>query len=110
MPIYLDTRGHSNLGIGICARCSQKFPLDELHSDPNSPGLMVCRADMDEFDPYRLPARDTEDISLPFVRPDVPLNMPDDDGSILYLVATEQPSVVITLESGNVGIIASGVS
>ena len=73
MPVFLDTRGHETLGIGICDRCSRKFPLDELYSDPNTPGLKVCRDDIDDYDPYRLPARKTEDISLRFVRPDVPL-------------------------------------
>lgn len=74
MPVFLDTTGRSTLAIGICGRCSRKFPLDELMSDPNFPGLRVCREDMDEFDPYRLPARQTEDITVRFPRPDVPLD------------------------------------
>lgn len=73
MSLYIDPSGHANFGIGICGRCSRKFPLDELHDDPNIPGLKVCVADMDEYDPYRLPARQTERISLPFTRPDEPL-------------------------------------
>jgi len=71
--IFLDPRGRSTFGIGLCARCSRKFFLDELFMDPNSPGLMVCEADLDVLDPYRLPARQTENITLPFCRPDVPL-------------------------------------
>jgi len=47
--------------------------LTELYSDPNSPGLMVCREDLDDLDPYRLPARETERINLDFVRPDIPI-------------------------------------
>lgn len=74
MPVFLDTTGNSTLAIGICGRCSRKFPLDELMSDPNFPGLRVCRADLDEFDPYRLPARQTENITVRFPRPDVPLD------------------------------------
>lgn len=74
MPVFLDTRGNATLGIGICGRCSRKFPIGELHSDPNSPNLMVCKADLDDFDPYRLPARQTETITLPFARPDTPLS------------------------------------
>lgn len=70
MSIYLDTRGKSTLGIGICGRCSRKFSLDELQSDPNYPGLRVCKVDMDEYDPYRLPARQPEVIALRFARPD----------------------------------------
>ena len=73
MPVYLDTRGKSVLSVGICGRCSRKFSLDDLKSDPNSPGLMVCSVDLDQFDPYRLPARQPDQITLRFTRPDVPL-------------------------------------
>lgn len=73
MPLYLDTRGKTTLGIGICGRCSRKFSLDDLQPDPNTPGLMVCRVDLDQFDPYRLPARQPDQITLRFTRPDVPL-------------------------------------
>lgn len=44
--------------------------IEDLYPDPNSPGLRVCLADRDEYDPYRLPARQPEKITLPFVRPD----------------------------------------
>lgn len=74
MSVYLDTRGQSTLGIGLCARCSRKFPLNELYSDPNSPGLKVCQEDLDVLDPYRLPPRQPDNLVLPFVRPDVPLD------------------------------------
>ncbi len=70
MAIFLDTRGNPTLGIGICGRCSRKMPLHELFDDPNVPDLKVCAADRDDYDPYRLPARQTENIVLPFVRPD----------------------------------------
>ena len=75
MPIFLDPRGQATFGIGLCARCSRKMFLSELYSDPNSPGLRVCLDDLDVLDPYRLPARQTEQINLPFVRPDVPLTV-----------------------------------
>jgi hypothetical protein len=71
MSVFLDTRGRSTLGIGICARCSRKMSLDDLYSDPNAPGLRVCKVDLDVLDPYRLPARQPDRIVLPFVRPDV---------------------------------------
>jgi len=70
MTYFLDTTGNPTLGIGLCDRCRKKFPLMELASDPNSPGLKVCVDDRDQFDPYRLPARQSERINLPFVRPD----------------------------------------
>lgn len=78
MPLFLNTRGRSTLGIGICGRCSRKMSLDDLGPDPNAPGLMVCAADRDQLDPYRLPARQTEDIGLPFRRPDTPLTVPEE--------------------------------
>ena len=48
MGIYLNTLGRSTLAIGICGRCSRKFSLDDLYSDPNYPGLKVCLEDRDE--------------------------------------------------------------
>jgi len=90
MPLYLDTRGRSTLGVGLCARCSRKFSLDDLQSDPNFPGLMVCVADLDDFDPYRLPARQSEQITLRFVRPDEsvatnPAGVISEDGDIFLV-------------------------
>jgi len=45
--------------------------------DPNFPGMRVCKDDLDKFDPWRLPARQTENISLRFPRPDVSIALPD---------------------------------
>jgi hypothetical protein len=73
MAKFLDTTGNSTLGVAICARCSRKMPLEELYSDPNSPNLMVCKDDLDQYDPYRLAPRPADQITLPFVRPDLPL-------------------------------------
>lgn len=74
MPTFLDTTGNTTLAIGICDRCRRKFPIGELRPDPNSPGLRVCRDDRDDFDPYRLPARQPETITVRFPRPDEPLS------------------------------------
>lgn len=76
MPIFLDTRGRTKVAIGICARCSCKLPYDDLIPDPNYPGLYVCSDDVDQFDPYRLPARETENITLDHARPDVHISSP----------------------------------
>lgn len=95
MPIYLDTRGRSTLGIGICGRCSRKFSLDELYSDPNYPGLRVCQDDMDEYDPYRLPARQPEVIALRYPRPDTPIST-DPAG-----LPTENEDAFLISENGN---------
>jgi len=74
MSIYIDPTGEPTYGIGLCARCSRKFPLAQLQPDPNYPALMVCRDDIDEYDPYRLAPRQPDQIGLPFVRPDLSLN------------------------------------
>lgn len=74
MPKFIDTLGRNKIAIAICDRCKRKFPYDELSSDPNFPGLRVCQEDKDNLDPYRLPARETEDITLEFPRPDAPIS------------------------------------
>lgn len=79
MPIFLDTTGEPTLAVGVCDRCKKKFPIARLSPDRNSPGLMVCDKDNDEYDPWRLPARKTEDITVRRPRPDTPLAPTDDD-------------------------------
>lgn len=93
MARFLDTTGNSTLGIGICARCSRKMPIGELRSDPNYPNLMVCKEDSDQYDPYRLAPRAPDQIVLPFVRPDLPLNT-NPSG-----VITQDGEVFITTEN-----------
>lgn len=77
MPVYLDTRGNSVLSVAVCDRCNRKFPYVDLMPDPNFPGMRVCKDDLDQFDPWRLPARQTENISLRFPRPDVNIALPN---------------------------------
>lgn len=75
---YLNTRGQSSLAIAVCDRCRLKMPLTALSADRNAPGLRVCRECNDELDPYRLPARAPEDITLVYPRPDEPIvTVPD---------------------------------
>ena len=70
MTKFLDPSGQPTFGIGICGRCSRKMLLSELSPDPNIPGLMVCEADKDDYDPYRLAPRGPDKIILPFNSPD----------------------------------------
>ena len=74
--LYCDTRGESVLSVAICDRCSRKMPYTYLRPDPNSPGLMVCPDDLDQYDPWRLAARQTETITLRHPRPDVSVAIP----------------------------------
>jgi hypothetical protein len=48
-----------------------------LVPDPNAPGLRVCKDTcVDVYDPWRLPPRATEDITVRNIRPEVPLVNP----------------------------------
>jgi hypothetical protein len=95
MPLFLDTRGLTYAAIGCCDRCKIKYPLGALGPDPNAPGLRVCKGCTDELDPYRLPARQTERITLPFVRPDTPLT------SAPYGVISEDGNTFLIDEQGD---------
>lgn len=97
MPIFLDTRGYSTLAIAICDRCRMKRPHSELRPDPNFPGLKVCgQGCADDKDPYRLPARKTERITLQFPRPDVSVATDPNN-----LTTGEYGGYVISLEQDN---------
>jgi hypothetical protein len=72
-----------------------KRPIIEAMPDPNFPGLKVCsQGCADEKDPYRLPARKTERITLQYPRPDVSVAV--DPNDILtqpfggYIISLEQ--------------------
>ena len=74
--IYCDTRGQSVLSVAVCDRCNRKMSYTLLKSYPNFPGLMVCPDDLDQFDPWRLAAIQTENITLRHPRPDVSIALP----------------------------------
>lgn len=77
MSLWLDTRGKSTVAIAICDRCKRKYPLADALQDGNTPSLRVCSEGCrDSLDPWRLPARQTEDITLQYPRPDEPLEIP----------------------------------
>jgi hypothetical protein len=109
MPRFLDTTGNASIAIFICDRCRMKRPIIEAMPDPNFPGLKVCQNNCaDQKDPYRLPARKTERITLQFPRPDVSVALDPNDiltqpfgGAIL---STEQ-SGATPAQNGNQQII-----
>ena len=50
-----------------------------MRADPNFPGLQVCdQGCADNKDPYRLPARPTEKITIRFPRPDTDIAVTPD--------------------------------
>jgi hypothetical protein len=75
VPIFLNTEGLATIAISVCDRCKMKRPHAEMRPDPNFPGLRVCdQGCADQKDPYRLPARQTEKITIRFPRPDLALD------------------------------------
>lgn len=73
MSLYLDTRGNTNVAIAVCDRCKLKCAIVDLVPDPNSPGLRVHEHCKDQFDPWRLPARPPDNLTVNYPRPDLPL-------------------------------------
>ena len=70
MSLYLDTHGLSSVAIAVCDRCHFKKPYSTLVADMQSPGLRVCPDCADRLDPWRLPPRRPETITLQYPRPD----------------------------------------
>jgi len=91
MPRFLNTQGNATIAIFICDRCKMKRAMIEAMPDPNFPGLKVCQQGCaDQKDPYRLPARKTERITLQFPRPDVSV-AENDSGLVLTPTGTNIP-------------------
>ena len=106
MPRFLDTTGNAVIAIFICDRCKMKRPIIQAMPDPNFPGLRVCQEGCaDQKDPYRLPARKTERITLQFPRPDVSVAA-NDNGLVVTPTGTNIPGgnpseVYISTQNGN---------
>ncbi len=82
MPLYLQPkRGGTNCSIAYCDRCRKKVYYDELEPDGDSPNLLVCKGCSDLLDPYKLPRRRNENISLK--HPRVPDSVTLDDSNTL---------------------------
>jgi len=95
MPRFLNTTGNASIAIFICDRCRMKRAIVEAMPDPNFPGLKVCQQNCaDQKDPYRLPARKTERITLQYPRPDVSVATDPNDittgGYGGFVLSTEQ--------------------
>jgi hypothetical protein len=105
MPRFLNTEGNAVIAIFICDRCRMKRPIIQAMPDPNFPGLKVCQQGCaDEKDPYRLPARKTERITLQFPRPDVSVAVNPNDISVSPYggaLSTEQSGQVPVTDGNN---------
>jgi hypothetical protein len=78
--------------------------------------MRVCKVDLDNFDPWRLPARKTENITLRFPRPDVSVatgpiggdelqtqGAPNEEGNSVFITQTQEQATTAG-ESGNIKI------
>jgi hypothetical protein len=109
MPRFLDTLGYSDIAIAICDRCRLKRPHADLSKDPNFPGLMVCSLGCkDQFDPYRLPARKTERITIRFPRPDANIALdPNDIITTTGFVISTNQNTDDPEDNGNLDVIST---
>lgn len=76
MGLYLPINAKGTVAVAVCGRCNTKMQYADLRQDPNTK-LWVCEACCDLLDPYRLPARRVEDVSLQHPRPDEALELGD---------------------------------
>lgn len=85
MGKFLNTRGQPVLSPYICARCSIRGAFNEMVEDGDKPGLWVHRDCSDQLDPWKLPPRQSEDVTVPHPRRDsfvgsaTPPLVPSDD-------------------------------
>jgi len=94
---WLNTRGGSVLTIAICDRCKMKRAYDDIQQDGNIPGLRVCKFGCSDVkDPYRLPMRQPEKISVRFPRPDADVAQAHNN-----IIAEPQGDNPLATESGN---------
>jgi hypothetical protein len=70
--LYLPVNAHGSVAIAICPRCQKKVQYAALKQDPNNQNW-YCAECVDLYDPWKLPARRPEDISLQHPRPDTEL-------------------------------------
>lgn len=75
MPLYLNTRGKSDIAIGCCDRCHLKMAHADMVPDPNTPGIRGHKHCMDQYDPWRLPARQPDKIDIEYPRPDTDISV-----------------------------------
>lgn len=75
---YLPVRPRGSAAIAVCPRCAKKVYYDALQKDPNN-GNYYCKGCVDALDPWRLPARQPEDITLQHPRPDTQLTLDETD-------------------------------
>ena len=75
MPRYIQPKSVGVAAVAVCPRCHFKVNYTDLVHDGDVPGLLVCVECKDLKDPYKLPVRKAEKISLQHPRPDTELEL-----------------------------------
>ena len=70
MSLWHPLATGSNVAIALCPRCFKKVNYADLRQDPNNGNWYCNDGCVDRYDPWRLPPRRTEDISLQHARID----------------------------------------
>ena len=82
-----------------------KRAYSDIRPDGNIPGIRVCgQGCSDQFDPYRLPARQPERISLRFPRPDADIAEQQDAITTDPNIVNDPNTVDLTPTAGEFGI------
>lgn len=82
-----------SMAVTLCPRCGLKYYYGELKQDPNTK-VWMCEGCVDIYDPWRLPARHAENITLLRPRPDISVA---EDGGWL----TTEDGSPLTTENGD---------
>lgn len=77
MPKYINTTGNDPLSIAVCPRCKMKRAYVDFVVDPDTQQRVCHFGCADLKDPYRLPSRKGENISIKYPRPDEDIVNPD---------------------------------
>ena len=81
MSLYAKVKtGGRSVANAICPRCQMRVAYDDLKKDPNTESW-YCPDCVDLYDPWRLPARIPEDISLAHPRPDTDISI---NGGVVF--------------------------
>lgn len=72
MSRYLPVKAGESVAVAVCPRCRMKVYYSELKQDPNNKNW-YCGDCVDLYDPWRLAARQPENVTLAHPRPDTDL-------------------------------------
>lgn len=76
MSIFGVNRGKTNIANGICDRCRLRMANADMVEDKDKPGIWGHPECMDGIDPWKLPPRQPEDVTVQHPRRDTFVGSP----------------------------------